>query len=251
MTGTSAIDKIVPRIISTFSSSKLVPNSSKFRKFQLVPRLKPMAKSLSKSKESSALAGVKSANSLGSLATSPGGQLANSSNSSLAQSSAGAVYQKAPLQQVSHEGLDIGELDPSNCDPLALIEDGSKKQTDADRSIFSMKAEQTINYLNSEIDKNRVKKAEFKRRRTEVEANTEGVKLVGAIADNVHERNRTNYKIHRTNEYASIYEDKAAMVSNVAQNIRKMRETSDARTQMNLGGTGNNSRVNNDLSYED
>lgn len=201
--------------------------------------------------KSSSLAGVKSASSSGKLATTTSGQVTRYTGGNLSQSSGNGVYQKAPLQQVSHEGLDMGNLDPSNCDPLALIEDGSKKQTDADRSIFSMKAEQTINYLNSEIDKNRVKKAEFKRRRTEVEANTEGVKLVGAIADNVHERNKTNYKIHRTNEYASIYEDKAAMVSNVAANIRKMRETFDTRTQMNLGGKGNVTRADYDLDYED
>lgn len=198
--------------------------------------------------KSSSLAGVKSASSSGKLATAAGGKLASNN---LSQSGNSGAYQKAPLQQVSHEGLDMGNLDPSNCDPLALIEDKSKKQTDAERSIFSVKVEQTINYLNSEIDKNRVKKAEFKRRRTEVEANTEGVKLVGAIADNFHERNKTNYKIHRTNEYASIYEDKAAMVSNVAANIRKMRETSDTRTQMNLGGKGNVTKADYDLDYED
>jgi len=198
--------------------------------------------------KSSSLAGVKSASSSGKLATAAGGKLASNN---LSQSGNSGAFQKAPLQQVSHEGLDMGNLDPSNCDPMALIEDGSKKQTDAERSIFSMKAEQTINYLNSEIDKNRVKKAEFKRRRTEVEANTEGVKLVGAIADNFHERNKTNYKIHRTNEYASIYEDKSAMVSNVAANVRKMRETSDIRTQMNLGGKGNVTKADYDLDYED
>lgn len=226
--------------------SSVVPVSSTHLGVSKMAKITASTKS-----KSSSLAGVRSASSLGSLVTSPGGQVAKSSSNNLAQSSGNGVFQKAPLQQISHEGLDFGALDPSNVDPEALIEDGSKKQTDADRSIFSMKAEQTINYLNSEIDKNRVKKAELKRRRTEVEANTEGVKLVGAIADNYHERNKTNYKIHRTNEYASIYEDKAAMVSNVAQNIRKMRETSDTRTQMNLGGKGNVSRVDNDLSYED
>lgn len=201
--------------------------------------------------KSSSLAGVKSASSLGSLANSPGGQLAQSSNSNLAQSSGNGVFQKSPLQQISHEGLDMGELDPSNCDPMALIEDGSKKQTDADRAVFAVKAQQTKNYLRSEIDKEEVKKLELKRRRKKVEANTEGVKLVGAIADNVHERNKTNFKIHRTNEYASIYEDRAAMISNVAQNVRKMRETSDIKTQMNLGGTGNVTKADYDLDYDD
>ena len=50
--------------------------------------------------KSSSLAGVKSASSSSKLATSASGKIANNSGNS-------GAFQKAPLQQVSHEGLDM------------------------------------------------------------------------------------------------------------------------------------------------
>ncbi|XWK91802.1 MAG: hypothetical protein U7127_31480 (plasmid) [Phormidium sp.] len=108
--------------------------------------------------KSSSLAGVKSASSLGSLATSPGGSISQSSSSGSSLSVGGAgLFQKSPVQPVSHDLINVSELDPSNIDPRALIEDGSKKQTDADRAIDKVKIDQTINWLKTKQGEERVK----------------------------------------------------------------------------------------------
>lgn len=249
MIGTSAIDALVPRNIKAFSSSLLVPNSSKFHLVPIVPRIKSMAKLTTKSKDSSSLAGVRSASNLGSLATSPGGQIAHSTGGNLSQSGGSSLFQKAPNQHISHDLINPSELDPANIDARALIEDGSKKQTDADRAIDKVKIDQTVNYLKTKQGEERVKQEQIKLNREKVKTGIETAKLVRTMAKFTDEVNKTNLQIETTNTNAGIYEDLLQIRKNVADNIHKQREVSDQKTQMNLGGRSNVSK--RDLSFTD
>lgn len=210
-----------------------------------------MATTKTKSSKSSSLAGVKSANSLGSLATSPGGSISQSNSSgssSLSVGSAG-LFQKSPVQPVSHDLINVSELDPSNIDPRALIEDGSKKQTDADRAIDKVKIDQTVNWLKTKQGEERVKQEQIKLNREKVKTGIETAKLVRTIAKFTDEANKANLQIETTNINAGIYDDLLQIRKNVADNLHKQREVSDQKTQMNLGGWSNVSK--RDISFTD
>ncbi|MFB2833266.1 hypothetical protein [Floridanema evergladense] len=199
--------------------------------------------------KSSSLAGVKSANSLSNLATSPGGQVSRSTGGNLAQSSGSSLFQKSPVQPVSHDLINVSELDPSTIDPRALIEDGSKKQTDADRAIDKVKIDQTVNWLKTKQGEERVKQEQIKLNREKVKTGIETAKLVRTIAKFTDEANKTNLQIETTNINAGIYDDLLQIRKNVADNLHKQREVSDQKTQMNLGGWSNVSK--RDLSFTD
>lgn len=210
-----------------------------------------MAKTTTKSNNSSSLAGVRSASSLGSLATSPGGAISQSNSSGSSSLSVGGagLFQKSPVQPVSHDLINVSELDPSTIDPRALIEDGSKKQTDADRAIDKVKIDQTINWLKTKQGEERVKQEQIKLNREKVKTGIETAKLVRTIAKFTDEANKANLQIETTNINAGIYEDLLAIRQNVAANLKQQREVSDKKTQMNLGGWSNVSK--RDISFTD
>lgn len=210
-----------------------------------------MATTKTKSSNSSSLAGVRSASSLGSLATSPGGAISQSNSSGSSSLSVGGagLFQKSPVQPVSHDLINVSELDPSNIDPRALIEDGSKKQTDADRAIDKVKIDQTVNWLKTKQGEERVKQEQIKLNREKVKTGIETAKLVRTIAKFTDEANKTNLQIETTNINAGIYDDLLQIRKNVADNLHKQREVSDQKTQMNLGGWSNVTK--RDLSFTD